>query len=121
MLMRPVMLIAMILGSMSGLFVATITGAGLVGPPSPGSIIAYFAVTPPTGYIPMILTVLTATVVSFAIASALLRFGKGADDSAELAAATTAAPSPTARVPPLSPAARSARSSSPAMRAWAPP
>ncbi|HRA04036.1 MAG TPA: PTS mannitol transporter subunit IICBA [Arachnia sp.] len=89
-LMRPVMLIGMILGSMSGLFVATATGAGLAGPPSPGSILAYFAVTPPGGHIPMILTVLTATVVSFVVTSALLKFGRGSDDTVEAAEAAAA-------------------------------
>ncbi len=87
-LMKPIMIVAMILGSMSGLFVATLTGAGLVAPASPGSILAYFAVTGPGGHIPMILTVLTATVVSFVVASALLKFGKGADDTAAVEAAT---------------------------------
>ena len=89
-LMRPIMLIGMILGSMSGLFVATATGAGLAGPPSPGSILAYFAVTPPGGHLPMILTVLTAAVVSFVVTSALLKFGKGSDDSLEAEAAALA-------------------------------
>ncbi len=86
-LMRPVMILATILGSMSGLFVATITGAGLVAPPSPGSILAYLAVTPPGGFIPMLLTVGTAALVSFLVASALLKFGRGSDDSEEEEAA----------------------------------
>ncbi|MBB1513845.1 PTS mannitol transporter subunit IICBA [Tessaracoccus sp. MC1627] len=89
-LMRPVMLLGMIAGSMSGLFVATATGAGLAGPPSPGSILAYFAVTPPGGHLPMILTVLTAAVVSFLVTSALLKFGRGSDDSVEAEAAALA-------------------------------
>ena len=63
------------------------TGAGLAGPPSPGSILAYFAVTPPGGHLPMILTVLTAAVVSFLVTSALLKFGRGSDDSVEAEAA----------------------------------
>ncbi|MHA6511498.1 PTS mannitol transporter subunit IICBA [Tessaracoccus sp. Z1128] len=89
-LMRPVMLLAMIAGSMSGLFVATTLNAGLVAPPSPGSILAYFAVTPPGGHLPMILTVLTAAVVSFLVASALLKFGRGSDDTVEAAEAALA-------------------------------
>jgi len=79
-LMRPIMLLAMIAGSMSGLFVATTLGAGLAGPPSPGSILAYLAVTPPGGHLPMLATVLTAAVVSFLVASVLLKFGRGAED-----------------------------------------
>lgn len=90
-LMRPIMLLATIAGSMSGLFVATALNAGLVGPASPGSILAYLAVTPPGGHVSMLLTVLTASAVSFVVASALLRFGKGSDDTAEVAAAEAAA------------------------------
>ena len=89
-LMRPVMLLATIGGSMSGLLVASLTGAGLSAPPSPGSILAYFAVTPPGGHVSMLLTVATATAVSFIIAAALLKFGKDSDDSAEVAAAAAA-------------------------------
>ena len=100
-LMRPVMLLATIGGSMAGLFVATITGAGLVGPPSPGSILAYFAVTPQGGYVPMILTVLTAAGVSFIIAAALLKFGKGSDDTAEVAAAAEASAASAAAAGPI--------------------
>jgi len=92
-LMKPVMLLATIAGSMSGLFVATILGAGLVAAPAPGSIFAYLVVTPRDGYIPMLATVLTAAVVSFIVASALLKFGRGADEEISLpgsAPATTA-------------------------------
>lgn len=90
-LMRPVMLLATIAGSMSGLFVATVMNAGLSASPSPGSIFAYVIVTPPGGHLAVFASVLTSTVVSFVVASALLRFGRGSDDSAEVAAAEAAA------------------------------
>ena len=77
-LMKPKMILAVIAGGMSGLFVGSLLGAGLVAPASPGSIIAYFAVTPRNGYIPMLADVLVATAVSFAVASALFGFGHGA-------------------------------------------
>ncbi|HRL49309.1 MAG TPA: PTS mannitol transporter subunit IICBA [Propioniciclava sp.] len=80
-LMKPIMILATIAGSMSGLFVATWLNAGLVAAASPGSIIAYFLVTPPNGYVAMIATVATATIVSFVVASALLKFGRGQDDT----------------------------------------
>jgi PTS system mannitol-specific IIC component len=89
-LMKPKMILAVIAGGMSGLFVGSILGAGLVAPASPGSIISYFAVTPRTGYIPMLADVLVATAVSFAVASALFGFGRGAKAEAEAEAAAAA-------------------------------
>jgi mannitol PTS system EIICBA or EIICB component len=79
-LMKPKMILAVIAGGMSGLFVGSLLSAGLLAPASPGSIIAYFAVTPRDGYIPMLADVLVATAVSFAVASALFGFGRGAKD-----------------------------------------
>ncbi|MDN5571884.1 MAG: PTS sugar transporter subunit IIA [Propionibacteriaceae bacterium] len=90
-LMKPILLLATIAGSMSGLFVATAMNAGLAAAPAPGSIIAYFLVTPAGGHLAMIATVLTAAVVSFIVASVLLKFGRGADEAD--AAAAAAAPS----------------------------
>ncbi|MDO4784702.1 MAG: PTS mannitol transporter subunit IICBA [Propionibacteriaceae bacterium] len=85
-LMRPVLILAMIAGSMSGLFVGTALGAGLVATPAPGSIFAYFAVTPRGAHLAMILSVLAATVVSFLVAAAFLRLGRRSEESAEPAA-----------------------------------
>ena len=86
-LAKPVLIVAMMAGSASGLFVGTALGAGLVASPAPGSIFAYFLVTPPGGHVAMIATVGTAAVVSFVVASAVLKFGRGADASAEQAQA----------------------------------
>lgn len=94
-LMKPKMILATIAGSMSGLFVASWLNAGLVASPSPGSIIAYFIVTPPGGFMAMSATVLTASIVSFVVASALLKFGRGAeadDPSAEVDANASGEP-----------------------------
>ena len=76
-LAKPVLIVASIAGGVSGLLVGSITGAGLVGPASPGSIIAYLAVTPRGGYVAVLSAVIAATVVSFLIASLLLGFGRG--------------------------------------------
>ncbi|MFP5415949.1 MAG: PTS mannitol transporter subunit IICBA [Actinomycetes bacterium] len=86
-LMKPIMILATIAGSMSGLFVATAMNAGLVASPAPGSIFAYLLVTPAGGHLAMLATVTTAAVVSFVVASALLKFGRGADETVESAAA----------------------------------
>jgi PTS system mannitol-specific IIC component len=78
-LMKPVLLIGVIAGGFSGLLVANILGAGLVGPPAPGSIFAYFAVTPKGfgNWFSVYADVITAIVVSFVVNSALMKFGRG--------------------------------------------
>src|SRR5918996_1286159 len=53
-LMRPILIVGMIAGGMAGVFTFLITGAGLVATPSPGSIFAYFAVTPRGGHFGML-------------------------------------------------------------------
>jgi PTS system mannitol-specific IIC component len=98
-LMKPKMILAVIAGGMSGLFVGSLLGAGLVAPASPGSIIAYFAVTPRGGYLPMLAAVLVATAVSFAVASALFGFGRGAKDEITIEAETGVATTPMVSAP----------------------
>jgi PTS system mannitol-specific IIC component len=75
-LMNPRLILAAIVGGASGVFTAVVTGAGLVATPSPGSIFAYLAVTPPTGFVGVLLAIVVATGVSFAVASMLLGFGR---------------------------------------------
>ena len=48
-------------------------GAGLIAPPSPGSIFALLAMTPKGGFIVTIIGVITATAVSCLVASLLLK------------------------------------------------
>jgi PTS system mannitol-specific IIC component len=79
-LMKPKMILAVIAGGMSGLFVASTLGAGLVSAASPGSIFAYILVAPKGGLVPVLAAVFVAAAVSFAVASALFGFGHGADD-----------------------------------------
>lgn len=75
-LMKPIMIIPMIVGSASGIYVFDLLGAGLVAGPSPGSIFAYLALTPKGNFIGIIAGVLTATVVSFLISSFILKNSK---------------------------------------------
>lgn len=75
-LMRPIMIIPMIVGSASGIFVFNAFKVGLVAGPSPGSIFAYLALTPKGNFLGIIAGVLTATVVSFLIASFILKTSK---------------------------------------------
>ncbi|MGC4803519.1 mannitol-specific PTS transporter subunit IIC [Micromonospora sp. DT233] len=76
-LMKPKLILAVMAGGAAGVGTFMITGAGLVATPAPGSIFAYLAVTPKGGYFGVLLGVLIATAVSFAVASALLGFGRG--------------------------------------------
>ncbi len=79
-LMNPTLIIAAIAGGASGIFTLSILGGGLVSAASPGSIIAVLAMTPKTGYLPVILGVLVATAVSCIVAVPLLKmFGKDED------------------------------------------
>ena len=47
-LMNPIVIIAPMLGNAAAILFFTLTGAGLSGPPAPGSIIAFLAMTPKT-------------------------------------------------------------------------
>ena len=57
-LMNPLLLLSVIAGGASGIFVEQMFGAGLSAPASPGSIIAILGMTPRGGYLPVILRVL---------------------------------------------------------------
>ncbi|MCC8017416.1 MAG: PTS mannitol transporter subunit IICBA [Lachnospiraceae bacterium] len=72
-LMNPVVIIAPIVGNMAAIFWFNLTGCGLVGPASPGSIILYLMMTPASDMFKVIIGVCIATGISFAIASPLVR------------------------------------------------
>lgn len=83
-LMKPLMFLAVIFGGMTGVFVFDLLNVGLVSPASPGSIIPIFALAYPGDRLSVLLGVLAATAVSFAIASLILKLDrKGEDDIAE--------------------------------------
>ena len=98
-LMAPRLVIAAIAGGASGLLIASITGAGLVATPAPGSIFAYLAVTPKDGYFGVLADVAVACVVSFGVASMLLGFGRAEQPVAEAATTGAATGLPTAPTP----------------------
>ncbi|WP_413727493.1 PTS mannitol transporter subunit IICBA [Sodalis sp. RH19] len=72
-LMNPRLLIAVILGGMTGVFTLSVLHGGLVSPASPGSILAVLAMTPKGAYFANITAVIAAFAVSFVIASILLK------------------------------------------------
>lgn len=82
-LMNPRLIIAMILGGMTGVFTLTLFGSGLSSPASPGSIIAILAVTPKTSMLGVIVSVMAAATVSFLVSVVLLKTNKNADKSFE--------------------------------------
>lgn len=86
-LMNPVVIIAPICGSMAAIFFYSMFGAGLVAPPSPGSIIAFMAMTPKGEFIIVILGVVIATAVSFLVASPLVKKAAKNEDNQDLESA----------------------------------
>lgn len=73
-LMNPVVIIAPIVGNACAILFFTIAKAGLIGPPAPGSIIAFLMMSPRgVGWLISILGVVLATVVSFLIASPIVK------------------------------------------------
>lgn len=78
-LMKPVLLLAVMAGGVSGVFTFTLLNAGLAAPASPGSIFAIMAMAPKGGLIPVLAGVIVATAVSFVVASFFMK--RSADDS----------------------------------------
>lgn len=89
-LMNPPVIIAPIMGNMAAIFWFNMTGCGLVGPASPGSIIAFLMMTPGSDILKAIVGVAIAAGVSFAVASPIVRMAGGKADlegaQAEMAA-----------------------------------
>ncbi len=72
-LAHPIMVLAMIAGGFAADLWFVITGAGLVATPSPGSIFAYLAVTPPGQHFQVLGGVVIGAVVSFLVGAFILR------------------------------------------------
>jgi PTS system mannitol-specific IIC component len=89
-LMKPRTLIGVILGGMAGVFTNIALGNGLVATPSPGSVFAYMAVTPPGDQLKVLLAIAVSAVVSFFACAFLLRTQKHSEDIADLEEAKAA-------------------------------
>lgn len=72
-LMNPVIIIAPIVASIVTIFYYSIMGTGLVGPASPGSIIAFLAVAPKGETLKVLIGVVLAAAVSFVVASPIVK------------------------------------------------
>ncbi len=86
-LMNPRLILAVILGGMTGVFTLTILNGGLVSPASPGSILAVLAMTPKGAYFANIAAIIAAMAVSFVVSAILLKTSKvKEEDDIEVAA-----------------------------------
>lgn len=76
-LMNPLVIIAPIAGNVCAIAWFTITGCGLVGPASPGSIITYLSMSPKSQILFTLIGVLIAAGVSFLVASPIIKMSNG--------------------------------------------
>jgi len=90
-LMKPILVLAVIFGGMTGVAINVAFNDGLRAPASPGSIIAILINTPPDSYLGVILSVVGAAGVSFLIAAIILRASRKKDLAAANAGDLSAA------------------------------
>jgi PTS system mannitol-specific IIC component len=86
-LMKPKLIVAMILGGMTGVATNVVFDSGLRAPAAPGSIIAVWLQAPASSIVGVTCSVVFAAAVTFLVASFLLRTDK-AEDEGDLAGAT---------------------------------
>lgn len=86
-LMRPMLFISVILGGMTGVATYQDTGFGFKSPASPGSFIVYCINAPRGEFLHMLLGVVLATLVSFAVSAIILKFTKEPKQDLEAATA----------------------------------
>ena len=72
-LMKPSLLLAVMAGGVSGTFTFNLLNAGLVAPPSPGSIFAIMALVPSGGMFAVLAGVAVSTGVSFLVAMPIVK------------------------------------------------
>lgn len=84
-LMKPVLILALIGGGMTGVTTNMLLGGALRAPAAPGSIIAVMLQTAPGAYVAVILSVVLSAAVTFVIAAIILRASRKKDLAAEAA------------------------------------
>jgi len=82
-LMKPITILGMIAGGMSGIATFMAFDVGLTAGPSPGSIFAYLALTPPGNHIGVIAGVLVGAAVSFVVTAAILKLSNRSGDETD--------------------------------------
>jgi mannitol PTS system EIICBA or EIICB component len=86
-LMKPRLILAMIAGGMTQIFINVIFDSGLRAPAAPGSIFAVYAQTPSNSLVGVTLSVIGGAAVAFVIASLLLKMDKKDYEGGDLLAA----------------------------------
>ncbi len=76
-LMKPRLILAMIAGGMTQIFINVSFDSGLRAPAAPGSIFAVYAQTPPSSMLGVTLSVIGGFLVTFAVAGVLLKMDRG--------------------------------------------
>ncbi len=84
-LMKPVLIVALIAGGMTGVTTNMLLGGALRAPASPGSFIAVLLQTAQGSYFAVILSVVLSAAVTFVIAALILRASRKRDLAAEAA------------------------------------
>lgn len=79
-LMNPRLILAVVAGGMTGVFVLTLFNAGLVSAASPGSIFAVLLMTQKASLLGVLASITSAACVSFSVAALLLKTQTSADD-----------------------------------------
>ncbi|WP_117234162.1 mannitol-specific PTS transporter subunit IIC [Vibrio maerlii] len=80
-MMKPRLLIALILGSMTGIAILSVFNSGLISAASPGSIVSILLMTPKSSLLGVSLSVLVSTAVSFLTALTLIKWEKRREQS----------------------------------------
>lgn len=84
-LLKPILIVALIAGGMTGVTTNLLLGGALRAPAAPGSIIAVIAQTARGAYFAVILSVVLSAAVTFIIAAVILRASRKRDLAAEAA------------------------------------
>lgn len=75
-LLKPQVVLGAIVGGAVGVATFMVTGVGLVATPSPGSIFAYMAVTPPGNHLGVLLGIVLSAAASFVVSWFILKLSK---------------------------------------------
>ena len=84
-LMKPVLIVSLIAGGMTGVATNMLLGGALRAPAAPGSILAVLAQIAPGAFLAVILSVVLSATVTFVVASVILRASRKRDLAAEAA------------------------------------
>lgn len=82
-LMKPALILAVIAGGLAGDLTFVVTHAGLVAPPSPGSIFALITMAPKGGLLPVLAGVAAAATASFLVASVIIKRNPESEEDLE--------------------------------------